>query len=86
VEILMKLAFDNIARFTPSQQAEVDSMWSTVRNEQVRRKQGKAGTHKLGKQEETSFERVASKWKGEKMSIRSSVGATGDGSNVTWLG
>ncbi|GAQ82302.1 hypothetical protein KFL_001070080 [Klebsormidium nitens] len=86
VEILIKLAFDNLARFTPPQQAEIESLWTTVRNEQIRRKQGKAGTHKLGKQEVTSYERAASKWAGEKISIRSAVGGEGDGSTVTWLG
>ena len=83
IDILVKHAFDNISKFTAHQRDAIEKLWTSVRDQQVRRKQGKSATGKL---DVTAFERLQSQYSQAKISIRHSVGATGDRSAEQWLG
>ncbi|KAH7301982.1 hypothetical protein KP509_23G051000 [Ceratopteris richardii] len=83
IDILAKHAFDNISRFTSQQRSAVENLWSSVKEQQIRRKQGKTATGKL---DVTGFERLQSQYSRAKISIRHSVGADGDRSAEQWLG
>lgn len=79
----MKHAYDNRGRFTTLQQAAIDKLWSSVREQQVRRKQGKSTTGKL---DVTPFERLQDQYSRQHISIRRAVGNAGGRSAEQWLG
>ncbi|XP_039067241.1 uncharacterized protein LOC120213163 [Hibiscus syriacus] len=75
IDILVKHAFDNVARFTSQQRDAIEKLWASVREQQIRRKQGKSVSGKL---DMNAFEWLQQKYSTEKISIRHSVGASGD--------
>ncbi|XWS64741.1 hypothetical protein CRYUN_Cryun05aG0029700 [Craigia yunnanensis] len=83
VDILVKHAFDNVARFTSRQKDAIEKLWASVREQQQRRKQGKSVTGKL---DVNAFEWLQQKYSTEKISIRHSVGTSGDRRCQQWLG
>ncbi|OMO71998.1 hypothetical protein CCACVL1_17990 [Corchorus capsularis] len=83
IDILVKHAFDNVARFTSRQRDAIEKLWASVREQQIRRKQGKSVTGKL---DVNGFEWLQQKYSTEKISIRHSVGASGDRRCQQWLG
>ncbi|XP_010558744.1 PREDICTED: uncharacterized protein LOC104827288 [Tarenaya hassleriana] len=83
IDILVKHAFDNVSRFTKRQREAVGRLWASVREQQIRRKQGKSVTGKL---DVTAFELLQNKYANEKMSVRRSVGASGERRAEQWLG
>ncbi|MCO5573797.1 hypothetical protein L7F22_027571 [Adiantum nelumboides] len=83
IDILVKHAFDNISKFTSKQRRAIENLWSSVKEQQIRRKQGKNATGKL---DVTGFERLQSQYSQAKISIRHSVGADGDRSRaMAWV-
>ncbi|TYI02776.1 hypothetical protein ES332_A11G290600v1 [Gossypium tomentosum] len=83
IDILVKHAFDNVARFTSQQRDAIEKLWASVWEQQIRRKQGKSVTGKL---DVNAFEWLQQKYSTEKISIRHSVGASGDRRCQQWLG
>lgn len=83
IDILVKHAFDNVARFTSKQRDAIGKLWASVREQQVRRKQGKSVSGQL---DMNGFERFQQKYSTEKMSIRRSVGSSGERRAQQWLG
>uniref|UniRef100_A0A2P2K9F4 Uncharacterized protein n=1 Tax=Rhizophora mucronata TaxID=61149 RepID=A0A2P2K9F4_RHIMU len=83
IDILVKHAFDNVARFTSQQRDAIEKLWASIREQQTRRKQGKSVTGKL---DVTAFEWLQEKYATEKISIRHSVGGSGDRRAEQWLG
>ncbi|TKY52072.1 hypothetical protein E2542_SST23592 [Spatholobus suberectus] len=83
IDILVKHAFDNVARFTARQRDAVGKLWASIREQQTRRKQGKSVNGKL---DVNAFEWLQQKYASEKISIRHSVGASGDRRAQQWLG
>ena len=83
IDILVKHAFDNRGRFTSLQQAAIEKLWLSVREQQVRRKQGKSTTGKL---DVTPFERLQDQYSRQHISIRRAVGHAGGRSAEQWLG
>ncbi|XWS42544.1 hypothetical protein CRYUN_Cryun16bG0023400 [Craigia yunnanensis] len=83
IDILVKHAFDKVTRFTSRQRNAVEKLWTSVREQQMRRKQGKSVTGKL---DVNAFEFLQQKYSTEKISIRRSVGASGDRRCQQWLG
>ncbi|XVF31041.1 hypothetical protein REPUB_Repub16aG0111300 [Reevesia pubescens] len=83
IDILVKHAFDNVARFTSRQRDAIGKLWASVREQQIRRKQGKSVTGNL---DVNAFEWLQEKYSTEKISIRHSVGASGDRRCQQWLG
>ncbi|KAL4353035.1 hypothetical protein GQ457_06G018740 [Hibiscus cannabinus] len=83
IDILVKHAFDNVARFTSRQRDAIEKLWASVREQQIRRKQGKSVSGKL---DVNAFEWLQQKYSTEKISIRHSVGASGDRRCQQWLG
>ncbi|XP_019192614.1 PREDICTED: uncharacterized protein LOC109186887 [Ipomoea nil] len=83
IDILVKHAFDNISRFTSKQREAIKKLWVSVREQQVRRKQGKSVSGKL---DVNGFELLQQKYANEKISIRHSVGGSGDRRCTQWLG
>ncbi|GMI79168.1 hypothetical protein like AT3G04560 [Hibiscus trionum] len=83
IDILVKHAFDNVARFTSRQREAIEKLWASVREQQIRRKQGKSVSGKL---DVNAFEWLQQKYSTEKISIRHSVGASGDRRCQQWLG
>ncbi|KAF8107710.1 hypothetical protein N665_0118s0074 [Sinapis alba] len=83
IDILVKHAFENVSRFTSQQRQAVEKLWASVREQHLRRKQGKSVTGKL---DVTAFESLQDKYANEIMSIRRSVGATGERRAQQWLG
>ncbi|XP_027366417.1 uncharacterized protein LOC113872792 [Abrus precatorius] len=83
IDILVKHAFDNVARFTARQRDAVGKLWASIREQQTRRKQGKSVNGKL---DVNAFEWLQQKYANEKISIRHSVGASGDRRAQQWLG
>lgn len=83
IDILVKHAFDNVTRFTSQQQDAIGKLWASVREQQNRRKQGKSVSGKL---DVNGFEWLQQKYANEKISIRHSVGASGDRKAQQWLG
>lgn len=83
IDILVKFAFDNISRFTSKQRDAIEKLWASIREQQVRRKQGKSVSGKL---DVNGFEWLQQKYAGEKISIRHSVGGSGDRKCQQWLG
>ncbi|XP_023533719.1 uncharacterized protein LOC111795494 isoform X1 [Cucurbita pepo subsp. pepo] len=83
IDILVKHAFDNVMRFTSQQRDAIGKLWASVREQQNRRKQGKSVSGKL---DVNGFEWLQQKYANEKISIRHSVGASGDRKAQQWLG
>ncbi|XP_002979276.2 uncharacterized protein LOC9660724 [Selaginella moellendorffii] len=83
VDIAAKHAFDNTNRFDQSQRERIVKLCVSVREQQVKRKQGKGSSGKL---DETSFEKYRELYSHEKISIRKAVGGGGDRSAEQWLG
>ncbi|KAK3200726.1 hypothetical protein Dsin_024141 [Dipteronia sinensis] len=83
IDILVKHAFDNVARFTSRQRDAVEKLWASIREQHNRRKQGKSVTGKL---DVNAFEWLQQKYASEKISIRHSVGGAGDRRAQQWLG
>ncbi|KAJ8770199.1 hypothetical protein K2173_011534 [Erythroxylum novogranatense] len=83
IDILVKHAFDNVSRFTSRQRDAIEKLWASIREQQTRRKQGKS-IH--GKLDVTAFEWLQEKYAGEKISVRHSVGGSGDRRAQQWLG
>lgn len=83
IDILVKHAFDNISRFTSRQREAIERLWASIREQNIRRKQGKSVTGKL---DMNAFEFLQQKYANEKISIRHSVGGSGDHRAEQWLG
>ncbi|XP_060184509.1 uncharacterized protein LOC132614151 [Lycium barbarum] len=83
IDILVKHAFDNVSRFTSRQRDAIEKLWASVREQQVRRKQGKSVSGKL---DVNAFEHLQAKYANEKISIRRAVGGSGDRKCQQWLG
>ncbi|KAF3641776.1 hypothetical protein FXO38_21484 [Capsicum annuum] len=83
IDILVKHAFDNVSRFTSCQRDAIEKLWASVRDQQVRRKQGKSVSGKL---DVNAFEHLQQKYANEKISIRRAVGGSGDRKCQQWLG
>ncbi|XP_073144744.1 uncharacterized protein [Henckelia pumila] len=83
IDILSKHAFDNISRFTTGQRRAIEKLWASIREQQALRKQGKSVSGKL---DVNGFEWLQQKYANEKISIRHSVGGSGDRRAQQWLG
>ncbi|KAL1211613.1 hypothetical protein V5N11_023617 [Cardamine amara subsp. amara] len=83
IDILVKHAFENVSRFTSQQRQAVEKLWTSIREQHLRRKQGKSVSGKL---DVTAFESLQDKYSNEKMSIRRSVGSSGERRAQQWLG
>ncbi|GAB2303020.1 hypothetical protein Dimus_037011 [Dionaea muscipula] len=83
IDILAKHAFDNISRFTACQRDAIERLWTSIREQQARRKQGKTVSSKL---DVNGFEWLQQKYANEKISIRHAVGGSGDRRCEQWLG
>ncbi|PON55450.1 nucleolar/coiled-body phosphoprotein [Parasponia andersonii] len=83
IDILVKHAFDNVAKFTSRQRDAIGKLWASIREQQMRRKQGKSITGKL---DVNAFEWLQQKYAGEKISIRHAVGGSGERRAQQWLG
>ncbi|CAI9091455.1 OLC1v1026494C1 [Oldenlandia corymbosa var. corymbosa] len=83
IDILVKHAFDNISRFTSQQREAIDKLWASIREQHIRRKQGKSVSGKL---DVNAFEWLQQKYANEKISIRHSVGGSGERHCEQWLG
>ncbi|CAL5404147.1 unnamed protein product [Camellia sinensis] len=83
IDILVKHAFDNITRFTTKQRDAIGKLWASIREQQTWRKQGKSVSGKL---DVNGFEWLQQKYANEKISIRHSVGGSGDRRAQQWLG
>lgn len=83
IDILVKHAFDNVTKFTARQRDAVGKLWASIREQQTRRRQGKSVNGKL---DVNAFEWLQQKYATEKISIRHSVGGSGDRRAQQWLG
>ncbi|KAG0488330.1 hypothetical protein HPP92_007141 [Vanilla planifolia] len=83
IDILAKHAFDHIDRFTLQQRQAIQKLWASIKEQQIRRKQGKSVTGKL---DMNAFEWLQEKYANEKISIRHSVGGGGERRAEQWLG
>lgn len=83
IDILVKHAYDNALKFTSVQRNAIENLWTSVREQQMRRKQGKSSSSKL---DVTSFERLQHQYSRETISIRRAVGSSGERSAEQWLG
>ncbi|XP_072967793.1 uncharacterized protein [Typha angustifolia] len=83
IDILVKHAFDNIERFTSRQRDAIEKLWSSIKEQQIRRKQGKSVTGKL---DMNAFESLQEKYAHQKISIRRAVGGGGERRAQQWLG
>ncbi|CAN6724893.1 unnamed protein product [Malus baccata var. baccata] len=83
IDILAKHAFDDIARFTSKQRSAIEKLWASIREQHNHIKQGKSVTGKL---DVNAFEWLQQKYATEKISIRHSVGNSGDRKTEMWLG
>ncbi|KAH9294150.1 hypothetical protein KI387_004651 [Taxus chinensis] len=83
IDILVKYAFDSISRFTARQRDVIEKLWASIREQQMRRRQGKSATGKL---DVTAFERLQERYANEKISIRHGVGDGGERRAQQWLG
>ncbi|XP_020593705.1 uncharacterized protein LOC110033888 isoform X3 [Phalaenopsis equestris] len=83
IDILAKYAFDHIDRFTLRQREAIEKLWTSIKEQQIRRKQGKSVTGKL---DMNAFEWLQEKYSREKISIRHSVGGGGERQAQQWLG
>ncbi|WOL13284.1 hypothetical protein Cni_G22053 [Canna indica] len=83
IDILVKHAFDNIDRFTARQRDAIEKLWASIKEQHIRRKQGKSVTGKL---DMNAFEWLQEKYSREKISIRHAVGGSGERRAEQWLG
>ncbi|XP_064991861.1 uncharacterized protein LOC135628851 isoform X1 [Musa acuminata AAA Group] len=83
IDILVKHAFDNIDKFTARQRDAIEKLWASIREQHIRRKQGKSVTGKL---DMNAFEYLQEKYAREKISIRHAVGGGGERRAEQWLG
>ena len=83
IDLLVKHAFDNISRFTSRQRDAIEKLWASIKEQQIRRKQGKSVTGKL---DMNAFEWLQEKYASEKISIRRAVGGGGERRAQQWLG
>ncbi|KAL0913702.1 hypothetical protein M5K25_017181 [Dendrobium thyrsiflorum] len=83
IDILAKHAFDHTDRFTLRQREAIEKLWTSIKEQQIRRKQGKSVTGKL---DMNAFEWLQEKYAHEKISIRHSVGGGGERQAQQWLG
>ncbi|KAJ4719710.1 Nucleolar/coiled-body phosphoprotein [Melia azedarach] len=83
IDILVKHAFDNVARFTSRQRDAIEKLWASIREQLTRRKQGKSVTGKL---DVNAFEWLQQKYANENISIRHAVGGGGERRAQQWLG
>ncbi|CAL9071246.1 unnamed protein product [Musa textilis] len=83
IDILVKHAFDNIDKFTARQRDAIEKLWASIREQHIRRKQGKSATGKL---DMNAFEHLQEKYAREKISIRHAVGGGGERRAEQWLG
>ncbi|GJM87456.1 hypothetical protein PR202_ga03413 [Eleusine coracana subsp. coracana] len=82
IDIFAKHAYDNVNRFTKHQRDAIEKLWNSIKEQQIRRKQGKSVNGKL---DVNAFEHLQEKYAREKISIRHAVG--GGGRRATqWLG
>ncbi|RRT78327.1 hypothetical protein B296_00007766 [Ensete ventricosum] len=83
IDILVKHAFENIDKFTARQRDAIEKLWASIREQHIRRKQGKSVTGKL---DMNAFEYLQEKYAREKISIRHAVGGSGERRAEQWLG
>lgn len=83
IDILAKHAVDNVSRFTSRQRDAIEKLWASIREQHIRRKQGKSVSGKL---DVNGFEWLQQKYASEKISIRHAVGGAGDRKCTQWLG
>ncbi|KAJ1281666.1 hypothetical protein BS78_04G323000 [Paspalum vaginatum] len=83
IDIFAKHAYDNVARFTRQQREAIVKLWNSIKEQQIRRKQGKSVSGKL---DMNAFEYLQEKYSNEKISIRHSVGGGGERRATQWLG
>lgn len=83
IDILVKHSYDNVSKFTCHQRDAITKLWNSIREQQIRRKQGKSVTGKL---DMNAFESLQEKYAHAKMSIRHSVGGAGERRAQQWLG
>lgn len=83
IDILVKHSYDNISRFTAQQRDAIEKLWASIREQQLRRKQGSSAAGKL---DVTAFERLQDQYANEKISIRRTVGGSGERRTQQWLG
>ncbi|KAJ3672182.1 hypothetical protein LUZ60_006903 [Juncus effusus] len=83
IDILAKHAFDHADRFTKKQREAIESLWGSIKDQQIRRKQGKSVNGKL---DVNGFEWLQEKYSNEKISIRRAVGGGGGRHCEQWLG
>ncbi|PKA59199.1 hypothetical protein AXF42_Ash001292 [Apostasia shenzhenica] len=82
IDILAKHAFDHKDRFTLRQREAIEKLWTSIKEQQIRRKQGKSVSGKL---DMNAFEWLQEKYANEKISIRHSVGGGGERKAEQWL-
>lgn len=83
IDILAKHAFDHRDRFTLRQREAIEKLWISIKEQHIRRKQGKSVAGKL---DMNAFEWQQEKYAHEKISIRHSVGGGGERRAEQWLG
>lgn len=83
IDILAKHAYDNISKFTSKQRDAIEKLWTSIREQHIRRKQGKSVSGKL---DVNAFERLQQKYASQKISIRRAVGGGGSRHCEQWLG
>ncbi|TKW42318.1 hypothetical protein SEVIR_1G376300v4 [Setaria viridis] len=83
IDIFAKHAYDNVNRFTRQQRDAIVKLWNSIKEQQIRRKQGKSVSGKL---DVNAFEYLQEKYSHEKISIRHSVGGGGERRATQWLG
>uniref|UniRef100_J3LIG7 Uncharacterized protein n=2 Tax=Oryza brachyantha TaxID=4533 RepID=J3LIG7_ORYBR len=83
IDIFAKHAYDNMNRFTAQQREAITKLWNSIKEQQIRRKQGKSVSGKL---DVNAFEYLQEKYSHEKISIRHAVGGGGERRATQWLG
>ncbi|PUZ78290.1 hypothetical protein GQ55_1G441600 [Panicum hallii var. hallii] len=83
IDIFAKHAYDNVNRFTLQQRDAIVKLWNSIKEQQIRRKQGKSVSGKL---DVNAFEYLQEKYSHEKISIRHAVGGGGERRATQWLG
>uniref|UniRef100_A0A0E0NMY6 Uncharacterized protein n=1 Tax=Oryza rufipogon TaxID=4529 RepID=A0A0E0NMY6_ORYRU len=83
IDIFAKHAYDNMNRFTTQQRDAITKLWNSIKEQQIRRKQGKSVSGKL---DVNAFEYLQEKYSHEKISIRHAVGGGGERRATQWLG
>ncbi|KAG8060783.1 hypothetical protein GUJ93_ZPchr0002g23235 [Zizania palustris] len=83
IDIFAKHTYDNMNRFTMQQRGAITKLWNSIKEQQIRRKQGKSVSGKL---DVNAFEYLQEKYSHEKISIRHAVGGGGERRATAWLG